>query len=156
MTDKPYDSRPETWEHIHVVQGYMHEVVADLMERAWRHDQAKLVSPEVEVFDRVTPKLRGLTYGSDDYKATLAEMGKGLLHHYNENDHHPEHGDGTLGWMSLVQLMELLCDWKAATLRHDDGDLRRSIKQNAMRFGYGDEIENMLLNTAQAFGWLDS
>ncbi len=109
-----YDSRPETWEHIHAVQCYMLEIVEDLTERAWRHDQSKLVSPEIEVFDRVTPRLRGMTYGSDEYKATLAEMGDGLLHHYNENDHHPEHIDGTLGWMSLVQLVELLCDWKAA------------------------------------------
>jgi hypothetical protein len=49
-----------------------------------------------------------------------------------------------------------LCDWKAATLRHADGDLGRSILQNADRFGYGDEILGLLLNTAKAYGWLDA
>jgi hypothetical protein len=60
----------------------------------------------------------------------------------------------TIHEMSLVQMIEMLCDWKAATLRHADGDLERSIMQNAERFEYGDEIRELLLNTAQEFGWL--
>jgi hypothetical protein len=47
--------------------------------------------------------------------------------------------------MDLVQVIEMLADWKAATLRHADGDLARSIEQNAERFGYGDQFR---------FGWL--
>jgi hypothetical protein len=38
--------------------------------------------------------------------------------------------------MDLVQVIEMLADWKAATLRHADGSLTRSIIQNADRFGY--------------------
>ena len=149
------DSRPDTWAHIHTVQRILGEVITDLQRRALAHDQSKLASPEVEVFDRVTVKLRGLTYGSDEYKATLAEMGLGLEHHYAANDHHPEHFAGGVHDMSLVQLLEMLCDWKAATMRHDDGDLERSIEDGAERFGYGDEIRGLLLNTARAFGWLE-
>jgi predicted acetyltransferase len=48
----------------------------------------------------------------------------------------------------------MLCDWKAATLRHADGDLGRSIEQNAERFGYGGEMKRLLLNTAKRFDWL--
>ncbi len=151
-----YDSRPETWQHIHMVRGYLHRVIHDLSCRALNHDQSKLDPPEVEVFDRVTPKLRGLTYGSDEYKASLAEMGEGLRHHYEANDHHPEHFADGIHEMTLVQMIEMLCDWKAATTRHADGDLERSIRQNAERFGYGDEIRELLLNTAHAFGWLDA
>jgi hypothetical protein len=56
--------------------------------------------------------------------------------------------------MSIMDLLEMLADWKAATLRHADGDLDRSITQNAQRFGYGPEIEGMLRNTANRLGWL--
>lgn len=56
--------------------------------------------------------------------------------------------------MTIVQIIEMLCDWKAATLRHTNGDLAKSIKQNAERFGYGAEIEGLLLRTADSFGWL--
>lgn len=154
MTATAYDSRPDTWAHIHTVQAFMAQVIDDLLGRAHVHDQSKLASPEREAFDVVTPKLRGLTYGSDEYKASLVEMGEGLAHHYAANDHHPEHFPNGMADMNLAQLVEMLCDWKAATMRHADGDLERSIRQNAERFGYGDAIRDLLLNTARDFGWL--
>ncbi len=149
-----YDSRPDTWAHIHEVQTRLGEIVSALQCRALCHDQSKLVSPEVETFDEYTPKLKDSTYGSDEYKAFLAGMGEGLEHHYDVNDHHPEHFDDGIHAMNLVQMVEMLCDWKAATMRHADGDLRRSIEQNAERFGYGGEITGLLLSTAESFGWL--
>lgn len=149
-----YDSRPDTREHIETVRSFMRAVIGELRDRAERHDASKLEEPEVSVFDRVTPKLRGLTYGSEEYEASLADMGEGLRHHYAANDHHPEHFANGIADMDLVQLTEMLCDWKAATMRHDDGDLARSIEQNAERFCYGDEIKRLLLNTATAHGWL--
>jgi hypothetical protein len=125
------------------------------MYRAHDHDLSKLEEPELSVFNEYTPKLRESTYGSEEYKAFLAGMGEGLIHHYMANDHHPEHFEGGIHGMDLLQLMEMLADWKAATLRHEDGSLRRSIAQNAERFDYGTEIYNILMNTADNLGWLD-
>lgn len=142
-----YDSRPDTHEHIGEVRGLLLGAVQDLLRRAHEHDRSKLVDPEREVFDRVTPRLGAMTYGSDEYRASLAEMGPALQHHYAANDHHPEHFAGGIGDMNLVQLLEMLCDWLAATRRHDDGDIRRSIELNRERFGYGDEVARLLLNT---------
>jgi hypothetical protein len=48
----------------------------------------------------------------------------------------------------------MLADWKAATLRHADGDLARSIEQNAERFGYDDKMKKLLYNTATYFNWV--
>jgi len=55
--------------------------------------------------------------------------------------------DKGLHGMSLLGLTEMLCDWKAATLRHNDGDIRKSIEINQKRFGYSDELKAILLNT---------
>lgn len=49
--------------------------------------------------------------------------------------------------MNLIDLMEMLCDWKAVTLRSPNGDIRRSIEENQKRFGYSDELKAILLNT---------
>lgn len=49
--------------------------------------------------------------------------------------------------MSLLDLIEMICDWKAATLRHNDGDIPRSIEINQERFGYSDELKQIFLNT---------
>jgi hypothetical protein len=119
------------------------------------HDASKKESPELEVFDEFTPKLRGTTYGSDEYKAYTKAMGEGLAHHYAHNDHHPEHFPGGFEDMNLLQLIEMLCDWKAATMRMaDGGDLRKSINQNAERFGYGNKMKKILLNTSEYMGWI--
>ena len=40
--------------------------------------------------------------------------------------------------MTLVDLVEMLADWKAATERHDDGDLAKSLEIQRERFGLSD------------------
>lgn len=60
--------------------------------------------------------------------------------------------DKGLHGMSLLDIIEMLCDWKAATLRHHDGDILRSIEINQKRFGYSDELKQILLNTAAELG----
>jgi hypothetical protein len=106
-----------------------------------------LVSPEVEAFDEYTPKLATSTYGSGEYKSFLTAIKPALDHHYANNAHHPEHWDDGIRGMSLLDVVEMLVDWKAATLRHNDGDIRRSVEINQKRFGYSDELKQILLNT---------
>ena len=94
------DSRIETYKHIQTVQGIMRRAVADLLNRMEAHDQSKLKSPEVEIFDEMTPKLAASTYGSEEYKGFLAQMKPALDHHYAYNSHHPEHSDDGVRGMS--------------------------------------------------------
>lgn len=146
MSEK-YDSRIATHEHIQTVQTLMKGVIIQLLDRLTEHDKSKLKSPEVEVFDEYTPKLKNTTYGSDEYKSFLAAMKVGLDHHYRNNSHHPEHWVKGIRDMSLLDLIEMLVDWKAATMRHADGDILKSIEINQKRFGYSDELKDILLNT---------
>lgn len=55
--------------------------------------------------------------------------------------------DKGLHGMSLLDLVEMLCDWKAATLRHNDGNITCSIDINQKRFGYSDELKQIFLNS---------
>jgi hypothetical protein len=81
----------QTWEHIELVQRYLMSAQIQLMCRAVTHDRTKLISPEREMFAEMTSKLRGLTYGSPEYKECLEQMkGQALGHHYSHNRHHPE------------------------------------------------------------------
>ena len=145
-----YDSTQDTIDHIAQVQEVLERAITDLRKRSIDHDNSKLREPEKEVFDTYTPKLAETTYGSDEYKAALVGMREGLDHHYAVNDHHPEHFQYGIQDMNLMQLTEMLCDWLAATRRHKDGDIYRSIEQNQERFGYGDEMKRLLLNTVAA------
>ena len=50
--------------------------------------------------------------------------------------------------MNLIDLLEMICDWKASSERHADGDIFKSIEINQKRFGYSDDLKNILMNTA--------
>lgn len=143
------DSRPETRLHISHVQNFLIEVIIALLNRSRGHDASKLVEPELSVFDEYTWKLRDMTYNSPEYKAALTGMGPALQHHYEVNRHHPEHFPNGINGMTLVDLLEMICDWKAATLRHPDGDVERSIELNKKRFGISDQLAEILLNTVR-------
>lgn len=174
----PYDSRPDTLAHILVVRDRLEECIKDLHRRQEQHDLSKLEEPEKSAFDEFTPKLRASTYGSDEYESFRVAMGPALAHHYANNSHHPEHWTGSrcdqcgnpesepctcggsrtstagIRGMSLLDIIEMLADWKAATGRHADGDLAKSIEINQKRFGYSDELKAILTNTAQRLGWI--
>lgn len=154
MGDTPYDSTADTLRHSLRVGALMGQPIAELVERSTQHDLSKTQPPELGIFNEFTPKLKHSTYGSDEYKGFLVGMGEALKHHYAENRHHPEHfGAMGVAGMTLVDLIEMLADWKAATERHDDGDLAKSLEIQRKRFGISDQLLLILYNTADHFGW---
>jgi hypothetical protein len=147
------DSRPETLKHREEVAKWLQLVINQLHVRQETHDQSKLESPEVEYFDKYTEKLKGLTYGSEEYKKSLDALRPAIDHHYEVNPHHPQfYGDYGIRGMSLVDILEMLCDWKAANKRNVDGNILKSLEINQKRFGFSDELRDILLNTIQDLG----
>jgi hypothetical protein len=143
------DSRAETLKHIRNVQALMTKAASALVTRAMEHDNSKLESPEVEIFDQYTGLLAGTTYGTDAYRELLEKIRPALDHHYGTHRHHPEHFQFGIADMNLIDLLEMICDWMAAAKRHNDGDVRRSIDINQVRFGYPDALKQVFLNTVR-------
>ena len=144
-----YDSSKDTMQHIQRVSQLLNKMVLELMCRMQGHDASKLRSPEKEIFDVYTPKLKECVYGSEEYQTHLTEMKVALEHHYKNNRHHIEHFKNGIQGMTLIDLIEMICDWKAATLRNKDGDILKSIEMNQKRFGYSDELKQILINTVK-------
>lgn len=141
----------ETFRHIERVRNLLNRVAADMLRRGEEHDQSKLESPEVELFTEFTPKLAKLTYGSAEFNACKAAMGPALAHHYAKNAHHPEHYKNGVNDMTLLDIIEMLVDWKASSERHHDGNILKSIEINADRFGLSPQLTKILENTARQF-----
>jgi hypothetical protein len=156
----PYDSTDETLEHINRVQHFVEQAILNLNERSNVHDESKLLPPEKEAFDIATPKLAGLEYGSEEYKQSLRDLGPALTHHFEHNDHHPEHFENGVRGMSLMALIEMLCDWRAAServkQRTDDPEKVKTFESglafNKERFGISDDLYDVLVNTARELG----
>lgn len=156
MDNQPtkYDSTAETLDHIAKVRGRMAQVIIGLRLRSTTHDNSKLHDPEKAMFDEYVPKLKALTYGSREYEETRREMLKNALgHHYLHNSHHPEHFENGVEGMSLLDLIEMFVDWKAATEKHLDGDFSRSLVINANRFGLDPQLAAIFENTRIELGW---
>jgi hypothetical protein len=143
------ECRVETQKHIEAVRKYIRFMIDKIDMRGVKHDASKLESPEVEVFAEYTPKLNSTTFGSDEYYHNLEQMKSALDHHYASNRHHPEHFVNGINDMTLVDILEMFCDWKASTLRHNDGNLLKSIETNAERFHMEGQLKQILLNTAR-------
>ena len=139
----------ETQKHIENVRKYIRFIIDKLDLRGVKHDASKLETPEVELFSEHTLQLAKLTYGSEEYKASLEALKPALDHHYASNRHHPEHFKNGINDMTLVDILEMFCDWKASTLRHNDGNFMRSIELNTSRFNIEPQLAQILMNTAR-------
>lgn len=189
MSDTAYDSTLDTQTHMINVRELLFYILINLGRRLTEHDLSKLESPEKDMFDKFTPLLRSLTYGSDEYKQALADMGPALEHHYAVNTHHPEHfqpviddeidemkaylenlrvedpaykwiqsycneRESRLNGMTLLDVIEMVADWKAAGMRHANGNFAESLEINWKRFKISDQLQEIIINTAQELGWL--
>ena len=148
-----YDSKADTLLHIKRVNQLMTEAASELIRRANVHDNSKLKSPEKELFDKYTPKLKDCTYGSDEYKEFLKGLKVALDHHYENNSHHPEHYENGVNGFDLFDLIEMFFDWKAATERHADGNIKKSIEINKGRFELSEQLCDIMRNTAVRLGY---
>jgi hypothetical protein len=153
MTD--YDSKPDTIDHIGKVQARIHECTNNLIVRAERHDKSKLSEPEKSAYDNLMrfKATNDMTYGSPDYAEGLKILGPALDHHYAANSHHPQHYEQGVNGMSLLDILEMLCDWKAAGERYKDGSIAQSLAHNKERFGISDQFMAILENTVKEMKW---
>lgn len=144
----------DTKKHIAKVAEYMSVAADNLNGRGEVHDASKLEEPELTGFTNSANELAKLKYGTDEYKQSVKDLlGPSLLHHYENNSHHPEFYENGVDGMSLFDVMEMLCDWKAATERMNDGDINRSLEINTARFSLSPQLVSILKNTIQEFGW---
>lgn len=149
------DSTLATMMHSRRVDALLLEIICELQLRLTRHDESKFLNPvEKAMFDEFTPKLRDSTFGSEEYKGYLRQMGDALREHYAGNRHHPEHFPNGVNDMTLIDVIEMFADWKAATERHADGDLAKSLLIQQERFGLSPQLVSILHNTAVEAGWL--
>jgi hypothetical protein len=150
------DSTLDTLLHSRRVDELMIQLIASMQLRVTKHDLSKMMSPEKDTFDKHTPRLKGSTYGSEEYQGFLKEMKPALDHHYANNRHHPEHFVNGVDGMTLIDLVEMLADWKASGERHEDGSIEASMEIQRVRFNLSDQLYQILINTIQEAGWFDS
>lgn len=149
MNDKIDRCLAETYKHVKEVRNNINVFINELLHRGEHHDDSKFVEPELSGFAESTEKLSQTKYGTDEYKQLLEELKPTITHHYSKNRHHSEHWPNGINDMNLIDILEMLADWKAATARVKDGNIRKSIEINAERYGISPQLRKILENTVR-------
>lgn len=143
------ETNAETMRHILTVRTLLTQCIGELVERGNAHDLSKLRDPELDLFVEYTPKLKEVVYGSEEYKGFLKALKPALDNHYANNSHHPEHYANGIDDMNLLDVLEMLIDWKASSLRGKGGSLAKSLEIQKERFQISDQLYKVLSNTVE-------
>lgn len=149
--EKLYKSKMETLEHIQMTNKYVNKIVHELLHRGIWHDYTKLQNPEVEGFATAFEYMKGVEYGSKEYEECKDKISDIIKHHYEYNRHHPEHFENGVDDMNIIDLIEMLCDWKAAGMKNKNGSLEKSIHICCEKYNISDQLKRIFLNSIPVF-----
>lgn len=147
LTNKEQTTNLITLAHIDMVRALIFKIVKLLLDRSLTHDISKLSPPEVNIFSQYIDQLGQHKYGSDEYFNCQKLMSDALEHHYANNRHHPQHFPNGINDMNLVDVIEMFCDWKAASSRDPQMDIAQSLEINQRRFDISPQLLQIFVNS---------
>jgi len=121
--------------HQRIVAAYMRRLAYALLEVAEVHDLSKLSLDEFGGFVEMNHVAREHKFGSEEYYAALENRDDVVGLHYQRNRHHPEHHDRGIDDMTLVDLVEMVADWQAASDVYGKATFEEGLKVLRDRFG---------------------
>ena len=138
------------YHHKFIVLGFLNTIIQELTQRGQAHDQSKFDEDE---FPHLVAALEDITkypFGTPEYDAMRLKHQRVFAVHHSKNRHHPEHFANGVEDMTAVDLIEMLVDWKAASMREKDGSIEKSIKLGAEKYNIHPQLIKILENTAKA------
>jgi hypothetical protein len=141
----------ETLKHINEVRGNLWKLIHEIDQRGQEHDASKFQEPERTIYADALPELGKTEYGSPEYQKLLEMTKPAIEHHWANNRHHPEHWPNGLEDMDLIDLLEMIADWTAATKRNKNGNIHKSITFNTDRYKISPQLVKILTNTVERY-----
>jgi len=121
----------------------------ELIQRGIHHDDSKFEDEELPYYSNVIDEFEKHKFGTPEYNKAKDSVYEAVQHHYKKNRHHPEHFPNGIDDMNLVDLIELLVDWKSASLNHPDkpGNILESLKWATEKYNISPQMVKILYNT---------
>lgn len=142
----------DTDHHIGLVQEWMRRAWNLLELQLLTHDESKYSEEEAEIYAVVTPEFAKYEYGTPEHSAVGDKLGPAWKHHLANNPHHPEYHDNGVDDMDLLYIVEMLCDWKAASMRNPNQDFKKSLQLNLDKKKVAPQLQSVMINTAARLG----
>jgi hypothetical protein len=141
--------------HVSEVQENLEKFAGELRCRGIAHDRTKFMECELLAFVSTREAFKKANYGSPEYKACTDAIKPAIDHHYAHNRHHTGYHKNGINDMNLIDIVEMICDWKAAARRSPDQTFEQSLDYAFKRYGIDGQLKQIMLNTFQALGWMN-
>lgn len=145
----------DTLLHISEVQEGLEQFTAELKKRGILHDSTKLQEPEFSAFVSTRPKFKKANYGTPEYQECVNEIKPAIDHHYANNRHHTAFHENGINDMNLIDILEMLADWKAAERRSPDKKLEDTLDYAFNKYGIDEQLAKIVMNTLKDFKWIN-
>ena len=141
------------YEHKQRVSYYLNLLIHSLQWRSLQHDNSKLEPEEFDAYSSQMDEFCTHEFGSPGYVKAKETIADAVNHHYMCNSHHPEHYSNGIDGMDLVDVIEMICDWKAATTNNPKapGTMQKSFDYAVAKYGITPQLANVILNTIENY-----
>lgn len=132
--------------HITRVRKHIATFVQLLIKRSLNHDNSKLQEPELTWWTEMDKEPR-FPYGSKEYKEKMKRCEKVFKHHYSYNRHHPEFYEKGVNDMTLVDIVEMMCDWLGYKQTISITEALNVCDEQMKRYNISNELRQVIFNT---------
>lgn len=132
--------------HISRVRRHINTFIQLLIRRAEKHDKSKLEEPELSWWKEMDKEPR-YPYGSEEYKQKIKRWNKVFKHHYQYNRHHPEHYEYGVSEMTLIDIVEMMCDWLGYKDTTTVTEALKVCDEQMARYDISEELRQIIFNT---------
>ena len=78
-----------------------------------------------------------------------------IENHYKNNRHHTGFHKNGVNDMNLMDLCEMVADWKAAERRSPDKKLSDTLYHAFVKYEINDQLGKIIINTLKSLNWID-
>jgi len=127
--------------------------VKELLTRAINHDNSKFGPEEFPIYASAIDEFEKHPFGTPGYQKAKDSIAIAVKHHYKCNSHHPEYYANEIDGMNLVDLIEMVCDWKAANQNHKDnpGNMQQSLEFAINKYKISPQLAKIIQNTIEHY-----
>lgn len=143
----------DTLVHMKEVAALLSQAEADLRQRGVVHDLTKLQEPEFTAFVSNTPHFKQANYGTPEYAACVERIRPAIEHHHQNNRHHTAFHPNGVADMNLMDIIEMVADWRAAARRSPDLSFKEALPRAFKKYGIDETLQKLILNTIEYLGW---
>ena len=151
MTDKEKLTVKLTLQHKENIATLLAKFAAELTYRSAVHDNSKFFPDEFDILSDNVCDFNKYLFDTKEEQDLRERLLPASILHRKRNRHHPEHFENGIDGMNIIDLLEMLCDWKSASTRVSGDSLRKGLPILKKKYNISSQLLKILENTARDF-----